>query len=548
TCDTSLLAALNRLPTERHHTLLLQPSGSENVMSAAFLRWLFLEAIPALQFPVFRVELQNVTINGLLDLSRATLALVPCFRNCRFTSGLELTEARIGSFEVIGGSAAFVHANRMNADGALLLRAPLKNPADGGDQVPTGRLLIRADVRLSGARLRGNVDLRGCWVGRAASPGRHSVALRGDGLEVGGTLLLSSGFRATGQVSLNGARITRNLNCSGAVLWNPGGYSLSAAGAHIAGSLYTRGATARDGTPVRFLSHGAFRLEGASIVGDWKADSARFVAPATRRRNWTLTTGKLLELRAIMANGLTVNASATFNAACTIQGTAEFINAKIGGDLNFNGAIFDLPGEEVLYADGITISGTLFLEEARVNGLLRFVLATISQDFFVNKTIFDLSGRFRDLLGDLNVSAEELGLDVCGIYAPTSRVGGSFYWRRIKKCSRPDDRDVYRRLLLSVLDADAERVEDDRESWELLDQIDVRNCRYQSIANLTGETMWRAELLDLAYAPINQFPYDRATRRTAMQKKLVAFRRSLLVLLQGRHRRPNGLLDYAILT
>lgn len=33
-----------------------------------------------------------------------------------------------------------------------------------------------------------------------------------------------------------------------------------------------------------------------------------------------------------------------------------------------------------------------------------------------------------------------------------------------------------------------------------------------------------------------------------MQKKLVAFRRSVTILLQGRRRRPNGLMDYAILT
>jgi hypothetical protein len=145
--------------------------------------------------------------------------------------------------------------------------------------------------------------------------------------------------------------------------------------------------------------------------------------------------------------------------------------------------------------------------------------------------VFDLTGPFLDRLGDQSVSTEEFGLDVCGIYAPKAKVGGTFYWRRIKKVGSGG----YRRLLLFVLDANTETVEDDLESWALLDQIDLRNCRYNTIADLTGDTLWRLDLLDRAHAPLNRFPGP--------------FRRSLAILwasIWGRN--SNDILNYAILT
>jgi hypothetical protein len=387
--EMAMLDAVNELGKRRTDTLIAVSPPDAGLIAARFLRWFLLEAIIAAECPVFSLELHNTTVEGLLNLSRASLTITPSFRRCHFPDGVDLTETRAHSFEMIGGSAKFIRASRMLAEGSVVLRASV----DTGD-----RFAIEEDLRLTGAQIRGNLDLRGCRLGRANTPGRKTLALRADGLVVEGTVLLSGGFRATGQISLNGARIARNLNCSGAVLRNPGGYSLSAAGARIAGSLYTRAG---------FRSHGAFRLEGTHIIGDWKAGSAQFIAAASRKPGWMQTDENSLELCAILANGLIVLTSVVLNAGCHVRGTLELIKAKIGGDLKCNGAILDFPGEEMLYADGISISGAFFLSRARVNGLIRLVQATVGQGLFADDITFDLTGQFEDRLGELSVSAEE---------------------------------------------------------------------------------------------------------------------------------------------
>lgn len=544
-----ILEAINAHGKRRADALIVELPSHARSISATFLRWFLLEAIAAAEPPLFRFELRKGTVEGLLNLSGASLVITPCFSDCDFPGGIDLTETQAGSFEVIGGSAAFIRANRMNADGSVVFRAP----REAG-----GRFTIEQDLRLTGAQIRGNLDLRGCRLRDKEDDEKRAFAMRADGLAVDGTVLLSEGFRATGQISLNGARIARNLNCEGAVLKNPQGYTLSAAGARIAGSLYTR---------KKFRSYGAFRLEGARIIGDWKAADGHFIATASKP-GWIQTDKNVLELRAIAANGLTVMATVSLNMGCHIQGTVELINAKIGGDFKFTGAFLDFPGEEILYADGLSISGAFFLDEARVNGLLRLVQTTVGQGLFVDRTIFDLTGQFEDRLGEMSVSADEIGLDVCGIFGAASKISGSFYWRRIKKIPDPTG---YRRLLLSVLDGRAETVEDDRESWDALDQIDVRNCRYETITDLTGDTLWRADLLDRAYAPLNyacgpvckfmvavieRLPFlfgglrsDRAERQMAIRNTMAPFCRSLEMLWLGqRVRGSKGSLEHAVTT
>jgi hypothetical protein len=192
----------------------------------------------------------------------------------------------------------------------------------------------------------------------------------------------------TGEVCLDGARIGRNLDFSGAVLRNPGGYSLSAAGARIKGSLYTRDFNANP-NPQRFGSRGTFRLEGARIDGFWRATNGRFFAAAFSHDGWTAAEGETLPLRAIEANGLAVRATVRLDAGFHLRGIIELINATIKGDFDCNGGIFDFPGEEMMYADGITIYGAFFLGEARISGVLRLFQATICQGLFADKTVFD---------------------------------------------------------------------------------------------------------------------------------------------------------------
>src|SRR5262249_59000911 len=94
-----------------------------------------------------------------------------------------------------------------------------------------------------------------------------------DGLVVEGSALLSDGFTASGEVRLNGCKILRNLDFSGATLRNWNGYSLSAAGANISGTVYLcskkRWSTYSDGrpfTPASFISEGTLCCAAATVV------------------------------------------------------------------------------------------------------------------------------------------------------------------------------------------------------------------------------------------------------------------------------------------
>lgn len=538
--EERLLAALNNEQETGLCRVAVSPGPGQMVVRAGFFRWFLLAAISLSQRDVQRVEVVGLTFDGGLDLQGAPALPLLKFENCLLPHGLDATDAQLKGLHLIGGAVDFIRANRINISGSLLLRAPLDD-IGAEEPVKAGEFEIGRDAWFSGARIGGNLDLRGARVGRLLVPGRRRVAIRADGAKIRGSVLLGSGFRASGGLALDGSEIGRNLDCTGAVLRNPAGFSLSAAGARIGGSLYTR--SARDGAAETFRSRGIVRLEGAFVMGDWKAAGAQFFAPATLRDDWTPAGGNYLGAHAIQAKGLEVRASVYLNDDCHIRGVIELINARIGGDLNMSGAQLDLPGEEMLYADGARIEGAVFLDETRTNGLLRFVQTELKQGLFANKTTFDLTGRWRDWLGISNVAAEELGLDVCGIHAAGSRIGGSFYWRRIRKIPQPQG---YRRLVLWVVDCAVDSVEDDETSWELLDQIEVRNCRYGSIGGLSADTMWRADLLDLAYAPLNRSRQERAGRAGVWRPRLGTFWRSLKIVLAS-PRKPGPLLQYAIL-
>ena len=57
-------------------------------------------------------------------------------------------------------------------------------------------------LRLCGAEIRGNLDMRGCCL--EAKPGDDKPSLFADGIKVHGSILLSDSFRSFGEVRLNG--------------------------------------------------------------------------------------------------------------------------------------------------------------------------------------------------------------------------------------------------------------------------------------------------------------------------------------------------------
>jgi hypothetical protein len=78
-------------------------------------------------------------------------------------------------------------------------------------------------VRLSGAHIGGYLDFNGATL---SNP--DGAALRADGLTVDQSMFCRSGFRAEGEVRLLGVHVGGQLTFNGATLTNPDGYALDA--------------------------------------------------------------------------------------------------------------------------------------------------------------------------------------------------------------------------------------------------------------------------------------------------------------------------------
>lgn len=304
---------------------------------------------------------------------------------------------------------------------------------------------------------------------------------------------------------LNGARIGRNLDCEGAKFRHRTGYSLSAAGAHIAGSLYLCKTKEWGSYPsdIPLTSEGTVRLEGAQIAGDLDCTGGLFQARAFLEADWNpKKKDSQYDLDAIKADNLDVQADLLLGDGFESKGIVSLIGARVGGDMQCSGASFHFPGEEPLIADGINVSGTTFLtDDVRTNGILSFVQANFGQGLEIIGAIFDTVPKCMDWLKDGSTSGEPLHGPACGIYAPLAKVNGNFIWQDNTKL--PADGKGKNLLWLYLAGTVADFVEDDEFSWTMTDRFDVTECEYDHIEKLGGSFGWRLGELDRQYAILN---------------------------------------------
>jgi len=506
-----MVAALNAavVGPQRQLEVTASPATGPDVR-AVFLRAFLLEQIPKSGLPIGRFVLDGASIfdvNDRLDLSGIELKFLVRFTNCRFLGGIDLSDSKIIGFDLISGETSELLADRLSASGSLMIRAPMPQESTSFPEPPGGPFVVSQRIRLCGAAIHGNLDLRGCLLTAQHDP--QQVPLLADGLAVEGNVLLGNGFTADGEVRINGSQISRNLDCSGATLRSAGRYSLSAAGAVIKGSVYLTKMKAP--TERRFSSIGAIRFDGAKIGGDLDMSGGLFTAaplaavrtvPNPEEDDWYVFRG----------DGLEVGGDVVFTEQCEVHGSVRLINARVGGDFVCEAARFDFPGEETLVADGISVSGTTFIDEGTVtNGIFRFVQATLRQGFRAREAIFDLTGSYRHRFDNRLMIAELYDLPrghvalyrgLCGIYAPRAAVTGTFLWQDIERLPATDagQYDFWLYLRGSTVDA----VEDHAESWSKLDRFDITGCRYATVAMPSNDFDWRLRELDGQYAILNR--------------------------------------------
>lgn len=117
----------------------------------------------------------------------------------------------------------------------------------GGDVLITGGAQTVGEIRLRGAKIKGDLRASALHVkAELDDAGTRGSALNLDGADVRGSVFLDAGFSAVGQVRLQGARIAGDLDCSGAEFDALGDAGWGAAGAvlldraHIGGALVLR--------------------------------------------------------------------------------------------------------------------------------------------------------------------------------------------------------------------------------------------------------------------------------------------------------------------
>lgn len=207
-------------------------------------------------------------------------------------------------------------------------------------------------VSIGGAAIGGDLD---CSGGQFAA--KEGDALSADGADVKGDVFLDDGFRATSEVRLLGARIGGVLSCVGGAFEAKEGHALSADGVDIKGS-----ANLRDG----FKAKGQVRLFGARIGGPLDCSDGQFEA----------TEGAALSLeRADVSGNVFLNGS--FNAA----GEVRLQGVQIGGSLFCNGGQFQSTKGEALTLDRATVKGSVFLSSGfAAAGTVRLLGAQIGSN------------------------------------------------------------------------------------------------------------------------------------------------------------------------
>jgi hypothetical protein len=161
----------------------------------------------------------------------------------RIMHGLSFTGAKLEN-----PSGWALDAQGMSVSYALFLGSSLGNRSG---------FVAEGGVRLVGVRVDGFVS---AWDARITAAGDGRLALAALGLQVTENLMLSRGFTAHGQVYLTNARIRDEIDLSSATLSSPGGQAFTAERLDVGGSvLCTSG----------FTVIGAVNLAGSKMQEAW---------------------------------------------------------------------------------------------------------------------------------------------------------------------------------------------------------------------------------------------------------------------------------------
>lgn len=297
--------------------------------------------------PVVRIE--RAVVTGKLVLQAADLPYLLEFVECRFEQQPDLRQAALA--------------------GLVLQRCWLPGLA-------AQNLTAANDVAITACAVPGPILLLDAQFGGSLALDDSHLTNRGgrvldaDRLSVSGALLAQR-VRGTGQIRVPGARIRGNLNLAGAVLGHVGRTALNAIGANIGGTLRCTSGSP-DGAAhitgkvllLNALVQGDVLMRGVSIEPAREADEPGRSEHAD-------------PVAALVADRSELRGNVYLDEGLRARGTVRAVNARIGGDLLLANSSLDvghLRSRELLRAlhlDGTTIAGELRAHGLRARGQLR---------------------------------------------------------------------------------------------------------------------------------------------------------------------------------
>ena len=183
-------------------------------------------------------------------------------------------------------------------------------------------------------------------------------------------------LRAHGEVRLAGARVDGNIDVRGAQLAHPGGDALQASGVQVGGNLRSD----------RLQAQGRIVLAGAVVAGNAVFSGAMLHGTTDPGEHAVLVLprGGPDPSAALVADRLQVRGNLVLDAGFTATGTVRLTNAQVGGYLQLSGASLGSPVQPsttdvdqprpvpvALAADGIEVRGDLDARPSTADGHAR---------------------------------------------------------------------------------------------------------------------------------------------------------------------------------
>lgn len=295
------------------------------------------------------------------------------------TGPVELADARIdGSLRLAGATLRRARGTAVAAE-RIVVRGTLA--AHG--------LQATSEVRIRGGRIGGDLDLRGAQLTHP-----DGDALDATGLQLDGSLrcdFRGEPFRCQGRLLLAGARVGGDAVFTGArldaapgeertVLVLPRGVADTAA-ALVGDRLAVHGNLELDDG---FTASGTVRLPHANVGGYLRLSGAT-LRTLPRASNPAAATGQTVPV-ALVADGVEIGGDLEARArrdhrgrsdALRVHGQLRLVDARVNGSASLSGARLHGPGLDVLFADRLTVGGTLFLRRLDAAGSVRLQNAHI---------------------------------------------------------------------------------------------------------------------------------------------------------------------------